>query len=760
MAEDILRIGAEFDVGPIVAGAQQAVTAFDRLAAATVKNAQAHSELTAATTLAKTAGVDEALGLQILAEAQQRAAIAAAELADAQKAVASASGQATMGIHETRLATDLLTGNVTRAETSLIRMAGSFGPIGGLIQAAFPVFIAVAFISILDTMYEKIVDMSSAWAGWDKAAQAAYADAIKANQEWVDFLAKTEIEKLKIPLIGLEGMAKYRGELSNSGKELAILNEQMVRYSKLAQDAQSKRDVGVTSIIPAELTESGQAVTITKIPSVGSKEWDELTKSIGESEKKVEDYKKQIYDLQNVKLPTLEAGEPKIASAEAKKSADEEYRHFEMMNQSQEEAAKGAAEELRQIEEVQRKKEEADRKALEDSYREFDLIQQQQEEITREVKKEIDNREKLQTEQVKNAEKSGLEQVAAEEAAIKETADLQRARVSGSQSPEISKLEALKNINAQELAELEKNAADKYAVELKAAQDKKALDLGGETEPQVQAKAASTGDYSQADKVAADNQKILDAQAVFAAQMAAYKAKEALDAQASATKIQQAYLKAFAPINSAFESFTEQILQGNETVRIAFERMCDSILMSWARMLEQKILLAVEAKAQTEVLIVAEKVITVLAHAAEAAAGAFASQAAIPVVGPEMGVAASAGVYADVAGLISLQKGGILPEDMALYGHAGEMMLPQPISSGIQSVIPAMQKFGSVMNESGGSSSSSGLAPAAGAGDTHLHMNFNTFDQKGLADFLHQPGNRAQFTKAVRTAVRNGTRFH
>jgi hypothetical protein len=44
-------------------------------------------------------------------------------------------------------------------------------------------------------------------------------------------------------------------------------------------------------------------------------------------------------------------------------------------------------------------------------------------------------------------------------------------------------------------------------------------------------------------------------------------------------------------------------------------------------------------------------------------------------------------------------------------------------------------------------------------GDTHLHVNWNALDSKSLEDFLHQPGVRSQFTKALRSSVRNGVRI-
>jgi hypothetical protein len=63
--------------------------------------------------------------------------------------------------------------------------------------------------------------------------------------------------------------------------------------------------------------------------------------------------------------------------------------------------------------------------------------------------------------------------------------------------------------------------------------------------------------------------------------------------------------------------------------------------------------------------------------AGTAAAGAFSSQAAIPIVGPALGAAAAATAMAAVMGFASFAKGSWdVPEDMMAQIHKGEMIVP------------------------------------------------------------------------------------
>lgn len=93
-------------------------------------------------------------------------------------------------------------------------------------------------------------------------------------------------------------------------------------------------------------------------------------------------------------------------------------------------------------------------------------------------------------------------------------------------------------------------------------------------------------------------------------------------------------------------------------------------------------------KAATSAIDVGE----VMSYAAVAAAAAFASTAAIPIVGPLLAPAAAAAAYAGTAAyapLASFDKGGFIPEDMIAMVHKGEYVLTADQVAGRKPLPPA-----------------------------------------------------------------------
>ena len=76
---------------------------------------------------------------------------------------------------------------------------------------------------------------------------------------------------------------------------------------------------------------------------------------------------------------------------------------------------------------------------------------------------------------------------------------------------------------------------------------------------------------------------------------------------------------------------------------------------------------------------------SIAAKAADAAAGAWNALSNIPVVGPVLGAAAAAATYAGVIALGAFEQGGIIPGSIGsavpILGHAGEAVLPQPLTA-------------------------------------------------------------------------------
>lgn len=92
--------------------------------------------------------------------------------------------------------------------------------------------------------------------------------------------------------------------------------------------------------------------------------------------------------------------------------------------------------------------------------------------------------------------------------------------------------------------------------------------------------------------------------------------------------------------------------------------------------------------AQQIVAIVTQMMIkTVTAHAAEAGAGAAASQAGIPIFGPVLAIAAMGAMVSAVLGLIASASGGYdIPGGVnpLVQAHGGEMILPAPLADRVR----------------------------------------------------------------------------
>jgi hypothetical protein len=117
-------------------------------------------------------------------------------------------------------------------------------------------------------------------------------------------------------------------------------------------------------------------------------------------------------------------------------------------------------------------------------------------------------------------------------------------------------------------------------------------------------------------------------------------------------------------------------------------------------------------------------------YAKLAAAKAYNSVAAIPVVGPALGAAAAAAAFA----LLMFEQGGLVPGSGAtpIMAHGGEMVLPKNISTWVQSAA-----MGS------GKSSSTTVSPAAQRPIIfQYHSHASALDADGINDVLASHGDK------------------
>ena len=150
--------------------------------------------------------------------------------------------------------------------------------------------------------------------------------------------------------------------------------------------------------------------------------------------------------------------------------------------------------------------------------------------------------------------------------------------------------------------------------------------------------------------------------------------------------------------------------------------------------------------------------------AGEAAAGAYAAEAAIPIVGPALAPAVAASAFAGTLAVGMAQHGALVPEDMGIFAHAGEMILPEHISTPLQQAIPAISHFsaasrglatgGAPTGTSGATGLSGGRDGGGSSTSSMTHISVSALDSASLNSFLHR--NQRSFISAVKGAVRNG----
>jgi hypothetical protein len=128
---------------------------------------------------------------------------------------------------------------------------------------------------------------------------------------------------------------------------------------------------------------------------------------------------------------------------------------------------------------------------------------------------------------------------------------------------------------------------------------------------------------------------------------------------------------------------------GTQTWRQATANIFTGILSVFVDMAEKMVAKWLESMLMTAVFGKTEGAGQIANSAAEAGAAAYASTAAIPIVGPELAPAAAAAAYADTmafqGGLASFDVGAWnLPSDQIARVHRGEMIIPRTFADSLR----------------------------------------------------------------------------
>lgn len=171
-----------------------------------------------------------------------------------------------------------------------------------------------------------------------------------------------------------------------------------------------------------------------------------------------------------------------------------------------------------------------------------------------------------------------------------------------------------------------------------------------------------------------------------------------------ANDMTQQWQKAFDRMNQTFNSNFLQFVNRSQSFGRAMQKvwtsMADQFIESCLRMAEHWVeselmkLAATKTAAATGTAIQTQSdKESQLSSAKAAAAGAYKAMAGIPIVGPILGAAAAATVF---AAALAFEQGGLIPGTGAVpvIAHGGEMVLPAHLSSFIQSAAASQTRQG------------------------------------------------------------------
>ena len=158
----------------------------------------------------------------------------------------------------------------------------------------------------------------------------------------------------------------------------------------------------------------------------------------------------------------------------------------------------------------------------------------------------------------------------------------------------------------------------------------------------------------------------------------------------------------FSGMNRGFAQTITSMSSSSRTLQQNIARVLGQILADFLRMLERMVANWVAQHTFMQIFgIGSHKAATaanIVSSAAEGGAAAYASAAAIPVVGWSIAPAVAADAYSNILGFEALNAfaaGGIVPDDSLAFVHKNEMVLPASLSAGLSQMIASDDSGGS-----------------------------------------------------------------
>lgn len=199
----------------------------------------------------------------------QRAAALPPTFSNIASASDNATGRMNAGFRESRIVTDLLTGNVQRAEQALVRFGATTSAIGPLIQAAFAPAAIIAFGELAVHTADQIGTLAQKLYGFIDAQKAL----IEQTQQERDDIAKiVSDESVKLQelanaynLAGLQGSAKFAEQSRQTAQAMHLEQLTLADLTKQYNDLMAKFRAGsATPIQPGD---------ISALFGIGSQDW-------------------------------------------------------------------------------------------------------------------------------------------------------------------------------------------------------------------------------------------------------------------------------------------------------------------------------------------------------------------------------------------------------------------------------------------------------------------------------------------------------
>lgn len=701
MADQVLKVGAEFDVGPIIAGTKQAGDAFKQLGNDIAQQAAKYA-------VAGLTWQENVSALQNLGYSANEARNAVQQLGfpveDAtvkitamERAMANATARAAA-----------MAGGMGGLGFAMGRVASTSSALAPLLAAAFPVVAAVAFVDAIEHLPDLINKATDALAGWDKEAKKAYQEEISFNERLFTLQLDLADKQERQNLIGLEGEKKKLVTMKD--------NEDQIRRLQTAYDNANAQIQTTTATIDKLKTLQGEALLGDPVSyaRIGA-QIDAFKTSLEGAKKESESLEMELRKLRAEQsaapkdLGVLKAEDAR-KNAEAKIEAEKQYQLTLVSYEESEYKRRYAAQEISLDMEISLLQDAARRKiAIEDdAYTKLRALKQSEGAATgKDVAPELQKMDEgvtqarvksneeiialgqqLVTATMRQAEETAkiridaerrIEaddlRIAAEAHALREEAQAkaqERARINAEADVSLATTTANRALEASD--RIDRERLDHHQISLNAfrTQEMAALDAWYNAQVTAIQKAETAltlaGQRETAAYAALKNKETeLDQQ---------YANRLAQINQLIAQKQQQEIAKITTEINSGLNAW----LQGHEKFGRAMAQVWDKMVVSIvddiAKMGENFLLTIVTQG------LAAEK--SVLISAKQAAATAW-STAPNPIIG----AVEAAATFAAVVGTYtpSFEYGGVVPGAIGtavpIIAHAGERVLPQAITQAL-----------------------------------------------------------------------------